>query len=512
MNKIYNKTKMVVATLLSISTSLPLGGLGCAFTSCTDWSDHYDELPVQGSGQTVMQVLEQHVPDFASQVREAGYADLLESSQSFTVFAPMETQDIADVHQMVSNHIARHVWPTSTQQTMGVEMLNGKIYEFDASDSFAGTAISVGNKRADNGLVHLLHSPIIYVNNIYEHLQSNPQYTKVYNFIHQFDEIKFDLKASTEIDIDEQGRPVYDSVMVAYNRLLEHPIYGLGAIDREDSVFTMVVPTNEAWDLAYKRIAPSFKVYDSDEHAADSLQDIRTCLAIMGNLIYRDTVPSFLQAGTTAVKASNGTILSTPTLNLVGSETWNRPISVEAEQQNGRTYNNTLTSVYMRNITAASQVEGVSGDSYIEVQPVSASTNPTVIFDMPGVLAGAYNIYAVFLPATVEGPTAETDSTRISFTVTYLNTNGRTTSKRNTTKTLVTSGSKVTRMLAFERLEIPVSNTTDRLWLMDETHDASSTSVTTQLTITTNVTAKEFSSGELSRSFRLDRIVFEPVE
>ena len=483
-----------------------------ALSACADWSDHYDELPAQGTGLTVMALLDRYTPDFAAQVRQAGYADLLGTSQSFTVFAPAQGIGTSDVRQMVANHIARHVYPTSTPQTALVEMLNGKMYAFDATGGFAGTAISQGNLKADNGLVHQLQAPITYVNNIREHLQSRPEFSEIYSFIRRFDEVKFDVEASTEIDIDAQGRPVYDSVMVSYNRLLEHPVYGIGSIAREDSVYTMVVPTNEAWQAAYERIAPSFKVYDADDRVADSLQDIRTRLAIVSDLVYRDTVPTRLAEGTTVLSASNGRILSAPVLNYDNRETWDKPVSVEAEQQNGRTYNNTLTSVYTRNVTAGSLVEGVSGDSYIEVVPISTSTNPTVIFDIPGVLAGSYNVYAVFLPATVEGPTEELDSTRVSFTVTYQNTNGRSASKRNNVKTLLTGGSDITRMLAFENLEIPVSNTTDRLWLMDDTHDAASLPVTTQLTITTNVTAKEFSSGELSRSFRLDRMIFEPIK
>ena len=483
-----------------------------SLSACADWGDHYDELPTQGTNLTVMELLDKNTPDFAAQVRQAGYDDLLTSSQSFTVFAPAKGIGTGDVRQMVANHIARHVYPTSTLQTAHVEMLNGKIYGFDAVGGFAGTAITQGNLKADNGLVHQLQAPITYIHNIYEHLQSRPEFSEVYSFIRQFDEVKFDVDASTEIDIDALGRPVYDSVMVSYNRLLEHPVYGIGSIAREDSTYTMVVPTNEAWQVAYDRIAPSFKVYDADNHVADSLQDIRTRLAIVGNLIYRDTVPKRLADGATELSASNGRILSVSVLNYDNRETWDKPVSVEAEQQNGRTYNNTLTSVYTRNVTASSHVEGISGDSYIEVIPISTSTNPTVIFDIPDVLAGSYNVYAVFLPATVEGTTEKLDSTRVSFTVSYQNTNGRSASKRNNVKTLLTSGSDITRMLAFENLEIPVSNTTDRLWLMDDKHDASALPVTTQLTITTNVTAKEFSSGELSRSFRLDRMIFEPIK
>ena len=96
-----------------------------------------------------------------------------------------------------------------------------------------------------------------------------------------------------------------------------------------------------------------------------------------------------------------------------------------------------------------------------------------------------------------------------------MNANGRSATKRPTTaeaRNMITSGTATTTMLALENVEIPVSNTSDRLWLMDDTHDPTTLTTTTTLTITTNVTAREFSSRTYSRSFRLDRIIFEPVK
>lgn len=515
----------------SLRMTIQMVAFGGLFTACSDWTDHYEDGPATGQGLSVMQLLEQdsQTAPFANMVRQAGYADLLGSSQALTVFAPTGGLDATAGARTVANHIARHVWPSSTPQTVGVEMLNGKIYEFDADGGFAGTPITLADQRADNGLVHQLRSQIPYVNNLYEHIQDRPELSELYRFIHQFDEVKFDADNSVEIDIDGQGRPVYDSVFVSYNRLLEDPVYGLGSIAREDSAYNMLLPTDDAWQQAYERIAPSFRVYDADEAVADSLQDLRTRLAIVEDLVYRSAIaeadsvisttgstihePAALIEGTTRLDASNGTAYLCPTLNYDNRETWNKPIEVEAEQQNGRTYNNTLTSVYQRSVTASSLVEGVSGESYIEVVPISTSTNPTVIFDIPNILAGTYDVYCVFLPATVEGATEELDSTKVNFTLTYMNTNGRSATKRPSTaeaRELVTSGTGVTRMLALRDVEIPVSNTTDRLWLMEPTNDATTLQTTTTLTITTNVTAREFSSGTYSRSFRLDRIIFEP--
>lgn len=503
-----------------------------ALTACSEWADHYTEGPATGEGLSVMELIEEdnQTAAFAVQVRQAGYADLLSSSQALTVFAPIQSVDVTDVRRMVANHIARHIYPTSTPQTVGVEMLNGKIYTFGDDGGFAGTAISKANQKADNGLVHQLSEQIPYVNNLYEYLETRSDLSELYGFIHQFDELKFDADRSVEIDIDEQGRPVYDSVWVSYNRLLEHPVYGLGHIAREDSVYNMLLPTNDAWQKAYERIASYFRVYDDEKAIADSLQDIRTCLAIVENLVYRSAIagsdsvvsttgsvissPEQLVEGATQLQASNGTAYLCPTLNYNNCETWNKPIIVEAEQQNGRTYNNTLTSVYQRSVTSNSLIEGVGGESYIEVMPISTSTNPTIIFDIPNILAGTYNIYAVFLPVTVEGATEVLDSTKVNFTLSYMGANGRTTSKRPTTaeaRELVTKSSEVTQMLALKDVEIPVSNTSDRLWMMEDTNDPTTLTTTTTLTITTNVTPREFSSGIYSRSFRLDRIIFDPV-
>lgn len=121
----------------------------------------------------------------------------------------------------------------------------------------------------------------------------------------------------------------------------------------------------------------------------------------------------------------------------------------------------------------------------------------------------------MFLPSTVTGEAESPDSTRISFTLNYQNNKGRQTSKtvRSTSSlALITSGTKAVKMTVLENFTFPVSNTTDRLWLMEEGHNAADVETTTHLSIQTNVTAREFSSGKYARSFRLDKIIFEPVK
>lgn len=520
-----------------------LAVLSLCLAGCSDWDDHYDADQVRTGTANLYELLshDSNTSSFANMLARVGYDKVLSASQTYTVFAPnnealagVDLNNDALVRRIVLNHIARYTQPTSTSTAKGVRMLNGKVYHFDSSGAFNGADIVAGNEAASNGLIHEMSSQIPYAYNIYEYLQDHADYSKLYNFIHQYDSITFDKDNSVEIDIDDQGRPIYDSVMVSYNRLLDDKTYGLGQIDNEDSVYTMILPDNGAWDKAYARLSPSFVCYNPVQAVADSIQDIRTCQAIVGDLIYRGyhpqpsaedsltsttgsviSSPASLFAGTTLTKASNGCYATTGSLNYDNIETWNKPIEVEGEVQEGRTYNNTLTAVYTRNVTAESLVSGVSGDSYIEVMPISSTTNPVVIFDIPNVLAGAYNIYAVFLPSTVTGEAESTDSTRISFTLNYQNSKGRQTSKtvRSTSRpALITSGTKAVKMTVLENFTFPVSNTTDRLWLMEEGHNAADVETTTHLSIQTNVTAREFSSGKFARSFRLDKIIFEPVK
>lgn len=511
------------------------------FSSCSEWDDHYEaNNDATASTGNLYEALRQNseTSRFAELAASVGYDKVLSSSQTYTVFAPsnealgqVDATDESEVKKLVANHIARFSNPSSTGTEEGVRMLNGKVYHFDSSSSFEGCHISNADQRSANGIIHRIDGQVPYAYNLYEYIQTRPEFSKLYDFIHSFDETKFDEDNSVEIDIDQDGRPVYDTIMVSFNKLLEHKQYGLGHIANEDSVYSMVLPNNQAWDAAYERIAPYFKVYDTDADRADSIQRVRTQLAIVSDLVYRgkhatpaaeDSLfstsgsvihdPAGLFASATKVNASNGFAYVVDQLNYDNTETWSKPISVEGEEQNGRSYNNTLTSVYTRNVKAESSVKGISGDTYIEVQPISSATNPSVTFEIPNVLAGKYNVYAVLLPATMEGTEEELDSTKIQFAISYVNANGKNASKSNKSKELITNSREMTKMLAFEALEFPVSDYTDNLWRMDDKNHEDEQKAKTTLTIMTNVTAKEYTSKKYSRTFRLDRIILEPLK
>ena len=91
---------------------------GLLLAGCSDsWNDHYDTTPAgDASGATVMELLnsDPELSRFARMVETAGYTDLLNSSQTFTVWAPVNSaledidlNDAGAVSRTVANHIAR---------------------------------------------------------------------------------------------------------------------------------------------------------------------------------------------------------------------------------------------------------------------------------------------------------------------------------------------------------------------------------------------------------------------
>ncbi len=511
-------------------------------TSCSDWDNHYegegDETSVVSS--TIYDVLknDEQTSLFAEIAAQVGYDKVLSASQTYTVFAPTNDAltgfDLTDedaCKRLMQNHIARYVLPTSTATTNSVRMLNNKMYYFDNASSFSGAQILAGNIRANNGIIHKIDGQVPFSYNIYEFIANNANTSKLYDFINQFNEERFDVDNSIEIGIDEHGRPVYDSLIVKYNRLLEDKRYGIGSISNEDSIMSMIIPSNAAWDAAYARIFPSFKIYHQDAAYADSVQDVRTKLAIVNDLIFRGSYPtpatedslisttgsiihntSTLFGNAQTSKVSNGYSYVVNQLNYDNTETWDKPLDVEGEDQKGRKYNDITTVVYTRNTTDESLVEDVSSDRYIEVFSKSTTRNPEIDFEIPNVLAGTYNVYVVLLPSSVEGEKVEADSTRLEFTLNYQNANGGT-SKLSTPsrEKLISKGHEVTKMLAFKEVNFPVSNCTDNIWRMEEGNDEGNLTTTTKLTIATKVSTREFTNGTYARTFRLDRIILEPT-
>lgn len=320
---------LISAALITFHLSL--------FTSCSDWTDHYEPTLENGGDATLWQQLKANpqLSDFCQvleQTRkirmhhktEVSYAQLLNSSQAFTVIAPVngtfnkdsllrlvETArgDSMVEKSFVLNHLSR-MTISMKPITQTLHLLNGK-NAIMTETTIQDIPIINANQRAQNGVMHVASHALPYDFNIYEALCDQPDVSEIGANLRQFEWDEFDPDASVSSGIVE-GVPVYiDSVVYEHNRILDN----IGLLNAEDSTYWVVVPTNEGWEKAWDNTLKYF-VFDKSYVKADSLQRYWTNRALLDDAVFNMTDQ----------KSVNDSLVSVPYLNWRRSYIPGRPI------------------------------------------------------------------------------------------------------------------------------------------------------------------------------------------
>ena len=503
-------------------------GAFCLSSCQNEWDEHYGRTGGLGDKHLMALISSDgRLSKFTKALRQTGVDALLTNDQTYTVWAPtdealadLDFNDTASVQRIVSNHIARFSNPTSTEGL--IKMLNGKRMQFSDLSTFNGAPIANADITARNGLLHILTSQIPYKYSIRELLDADKRFADVATFVSQFDQKIYDERRSTS----------YDSVFIDYNPLLEDGRYGIGDIADEDSLFTMILPSDDVWAAEMERVAPAFTAYAAAPFEADSIQHVQTGLAILGGLTFRGIVDetadslvtvtgkvikpvkAFL-AGYERIEGSNGIIYVAPThLNANDTCIWNHKLMVEAEDMDSRVALSG-TNCYVRNTDVESLVQGVSDDSYLEVS--SGNVDGGVTFYIADALATKYDVYVDFVNPMVDGFNLTGEKTKVVFQMMYRGSNGRSTAKNMSTPVeisgLTSDGevlSEIISVKAFEGVEFPVSDYHDGMWHLQPGNASLDVTPTTTLQVRTRVTAADARNGYI-RKFRVDCVRFVPV-
>lgn len=470
--------------------SLLLTPLLLTTASCSDWDDHYDadtQLLDSQKGSLWENISKKgELSQFASLLQQTGYGDVLNQPQTYTVWAPANnsfdyeslrsTNQERLVREFVENHIARNLYPASGNVDQKVLMLNDKMMHFQGAGSYhiQDVNVSQANVSAGNGTLHVLQSQIPFLPNIYESL-NNETYPidSISDFYHKYD-ISVLNTAKSVPGPTKNGEITYlDSIIEKDNSLY----YQFNAyINREDSNYTMLLPTNEAWLKAknavsqYYNYVESFDVNDSvasmskghitrarinAEYLRDSLvQHFLLDNLTYNNNIYDNTGLKTLQAGETLqcdsltsttfaklystdaaalfqdaqrVDKSNGAVWVADSLNIPHWTTWCPELRQEAES------NLLLAGVFngsyeQRVVNATAQNPAITGAissrRYLEISPASSSSNPEVAFYLRGVRSATYNVYVVTVPANITNANRDTLPNRLIVTMCYAKANG----------------------------------------------------------------------------------------
>ena len=477
-----------------IACSLFCGG-AAAITACADWDDHYDAdtslLDSQHASLWQNIAQNENLSQFASLLKLTGYDEVLNASQTYTVWAPVngsfDYEALTSLSndrlqkEFVENHIARNNYPASGAVDQRVYTLNEKLMFFSGSGSYAiqGVSVDKANLATGNGTIHMLKGKIPFVQNIYESLNSYEYpIDSISTFFHSYDVRKLNEQKSVQGPTLNGEITYLDSIFDEHNDLFSRYF---AYINREDSNYSMIVPTNEAWNRAkatigkYFNYVPSFEFMENTstterkkvdvkirdvKYLKDSIvnQMLTENLFFNNNLydnrkldapdaatnfhcdslystgmvkIYSEDAARLLE-NTRRLEKSNGCVwLTDDSLRMRTWTFWNPEIRLQAENNSMvassvNVYNNEPQRIYVAPGTQNPEVKGrISQDSYLDVVPAAQSTNPGVVFYLPEVRSTTYSIYMVTVPANITNPKNATKPYRFSVTMGYADALGR---------------------------------------------------------------------------------------
>lgn len=552
---------------LFIASLLCCGG-AATFTACTDWNDHYDANTALFDSQqaTLWENIQANgeLSQFASLLKKTGYDAILNESQTYTVWAPVNNSFDYDKlsgmsnerlrKEFIENHIARNNYLASGAINQRVFTLNEKLMHFDGTQNYAIQGINVAktNLATGNGTIHTLNGMIPFMPNIYESLNSyDYPIDSVSKYIHNFDEKKLNEYKSVKGPTLNGEITYLDSIFDEHNELFDlFDIY----INVEDSNYSMIAPTNEAWIKAketvsqYYKYLPSFEFMENTSTGSEKkkvnvtvknvkyLQDSIVSLMLARDLfynnnIYDNTKLKNLAQGQTLqcdslysttyskiytedaarlfenairIDKSNGILWVTDSLRMRTWTSWNPEIIVEGEMS---TYLSSTVNVagdpervYVTPGTQNPEVTGkVSRDYFSQATPASSSTNPGVVYYLPNVRSTTYSIYLVTVPANIINPKATIKPYRFNVSLGYADEKG--------------INQDNDRKWAIESAFVADSAQIDTVYLGDFTFPmayAGTGSYYPYLRINSAVTSRE--RANYDRTLRIDCLILRPKE
>lgn len=303
MKSIYQNT--VKAGLLGAAVLL-------GFTACTD--DHFDIQPSAVSGSnTIWQNVEANADldsvamilrrckVMKSQTDKAAkqtYAELLATSQQLTAWLPkngtfnakqyLDELDSAAVLRAkdemagtraeydVANRFARnHIARFNYESNMGdqrIALMNSKIVNYNAGEgTFNGVKLDAANANilSSNGMLHVLDGESQFAYNIFERLQVDSRFAKIYGDIDKYNVYTFSASSSTPGSMNHNGSMEYvDSVWSRTNSLMTDA--RLTYLTDEDSLYVSVIPTDAAYEAARQKLQGLFKYAKNYNYAWDA--------------------------------------------------------------------------------------------------------------------------------------------------------------------------------------------------------------------------------------------------
>lgn len=312
--------------------------LAAGITACSD--DHFDINSDVLSQKTIWQSIEenQNLTEYADILKSVKYstteekttpetyADVLNGEQTFTVWAPLNGTFGYDYYkgllatgvrdsiykvekELIRNNMTRYARLINGKDSLKINLFNDKAAWINYTNStIKNSNIVKANVSVSNGALHITDAPVAYQPNLYEFLASRPDISSINEFIKKFQKTEFNEFASTAGPTVDGEVTWVDSITYISNDYTNGFLQAY--LNREDSNYVMVIPTNKAWDQAYAKTQKLYNYksfYKQDVHTLteqgadttisgaetkfsdaelDSLANLHSKNAICQNLVY----------------------------------------------------------------------------------------------------------------------------------------------------------------------------------------------------------------------------------
>ena len=463
-------------------------------TSCSDFDD-YNEVqvnPEAAANLSLWENIEQNpqLSDFEELIKKAGFDDELQGSHYYTVWAPLngtfDKSMYADMDQaallknFVYNHVADYNHPISGDINNKVFTLNRKTYNFtgvSGTFTFAGITLAQANIPSTNGLMHTLDGAAMYYDNIYDYILGLGEgYESINAYFKRYETSILDEANSVKGPMVNGLQTYVDSVMIVDNSLVRR----LGAqLQNEDSSYTVLLPTDKAWENKYNAIKPYYNFITNtvgqDLRGTSSSSNIKQINTgnidyayfqdsiikrfITNTIVYsnNDTYNSFFVDGREItptdsvrlpngrkysnpadllayqvgepVKMSNGWIRNVDSIAFYSWETYAPEININPISQAGLV-TAAAASSRGRNIIFTDAVNKwgdfteTNGElRFYNIEPSGDRTKPELHTFLPNVLSTKYKFYVVFVPGVIIGE--DNRPNQVNFTLNYSDANGK---------------------------------------------------------------------------------------
>ena len=234
--------------------------------ACSDNLDEHVNVTDPNLQETLAQRISEdpQLSAFSDLLERSGYDEVLNSSKTYTVWAPTNDaltevpddmlNDDAKLEQFMQNHIALSSFTTGmNQDTVSVEMLTKKYVDFmPGSLKVSDATISQADQYASNGIYHVIDRALLPQPNLWEYITSNPTNLEQNNFISSLNVYDlFNSEDSTQVDNEEENLEEVDNDTIV-NEILKTGYY----IKDEKKKFTYFVMKDEGFQQETNDMKP----------------------------------------------------------------------------------------------------------------------------------------------------------------------------------------------------------------------------------------------------------------